>query len=489
MKGRIWHLSMVVGATLILMPAAVYSDFQTVVPIPPVVSGANATSCGTYDTNPRNSCAARWANVSSVSSCTSMVTKIADQIPKLSASEKTSVEAGITRFLDKYKSAICLGKPVRACFRRMDRRTSPFYTAVARDGKYFLNDLASKVNTSSVSSALSTAVTNVNNSIAGVTNSNFLTKPLNDEKDLTIYNGYCPTGSSSAINLATATNVSDFLKGKNPPVKFGKFYVNYSDNTIKPSLDESKLKNEGLMVWYNEIVLDEDCVATGKVEFAGNQFNTVNQTSQIFTNLKSCVGAKIGSGFVISSVNIQASSSRLNNTQDAATAFCRKGFYALAKARGDAVKTAVTNVLGSSLGSAKITVDPSGTNGDGSSGPCPYRCQDPNSTTCTEELDTSRFSSLTEAQSKLQEYQFVRIGVKLKGTSNTPQPSDGKWSISPIRECYDLNIACGNSDVSCGEATPRCCTMDTRCCSAYQGTKCCNYVMKGNGTKALECVN
>ncbi|MBI2605938.1 MAG: hypothetical protein HYW49_07645, partial [Deltaproteobacteria bacterium] len=294
---------------------------------------------------------------------------------------------------------------------------------------------------------------NVNNSVAGVVNSNFLTKPLNDEKDLTIYNAYCPTGSSSAVNL-TPQKVSDFLMGKNPPVKFGNFYVNYADNTLKPSFDQTKLKQQGLLVWYDAIILDEDCVATGKVEFAGNQFNTVNQTSQIFTKLKECVDQKIASGFALSSINIQASSSRLNNTLDAATAFCRKGFYALAKARGDAVKTAVTNVLGNSLGSAKITVDPSGINGDGSSGPCPYRCQDPNSTTCTEELDTSRFSSLSEAQSKLQEFQFVRIGAKLKGTSTTPQTSDKRWSISPVRECYDLNISCGNTDVSCGEATP-----------------------------------
>lgn len=103
-----------------------------------------------------------------------------------------------------------------------------------------------------------------------------------------------------------------------------------------------------------------------------------NLASKATTELSACIKDAVARGAKIHHISVVSSASALNNTGAAAKKFCKKGFLELSKARAEAAKEKVLPQLFSSSGlnaesyQSKIIVNYDGSNGDGTSGPCPY---------------------------------------------------------------------------------------------------------------------
>ena len=96
------------------------------------------------------------------------------------------------------------------------------------------------------------------------------------------------------------------------------------------------------------------------------------------SGLAACIKDAVARGAKIHHISVVSSASALNNTGAAAKSFCKKGFSGLSKARAEAAKEKVLPQLFSSSGleadayQSKIILNYDGSNGDGTSGPCPY---------------------------------------------------------------------------------------------------------------------
>lgn len=96
------------------------------------------------------------------------------------------------------------------------------------------------------------------------------------------------------------------------------------------------------------------------------------------SELATCIKDAVARGAKIHHISVVSSASALNNTGEAAKKFCKKGFQALSKARAEAARETVLPQLFSNSGldpatyQSKVILNYDGSNGDGTSGPCPY---------------------------------------------------------------------------------------------------------------------
>lgn len=89
-----------------------------------------------------------------------------------------------------------------------------------------------------------------------------------------------------------------------------------------------------------------------------------------YETFKKCINDMKAQGLKLTSVNVTASSSQLNNTGEASKYFCAKGFKGLSEARGQSAKKHLVSELGFKESEVKVTSN--GSNRNGSSGDCPY---------------------------------------------------------------------------------------------------------------------
>lgn len=105
-----------------------------------------------------------------------------------------------------------------------------------------------------------------------------------------------------------------------------------------------------------------------------SQLSKLNQTSE-FKNLVACIKSRIANGVFIRDVKVSASSSSLNNTKEAKEKYGEKNFLGLSQDRASTAATKIVPLLFDEAGVAfdkSVQLDYKGSNGDGTSGKCPY---------------------------------------------------------------------------------------------------------------------
>lgn len=113
------------------------------------------------------------------------------------------------------------------------------------------------------------------------------------------------------------------------------------------------------------------------------EFGELLKSGKLDGDLLKCLKHRIANGGKIKTISIRSSSNSLNNTGSAATKFCKKGFKALSEARSQYAKEDLVPKLleaagleNPQLGDELFSISSSGSNGDGTSGPCPYAYKD-----------------------------------------------------------------------------------------------------------------
>ena len=152
------------------------------------------------------------------------------------------------------------------------------------------------------------------------------------------------------------------------------------------------------------------------------------------SELSRCIQESLQRGAKIHHVSVVASASPLNNTGAAKERFCAKGFRELSEARAQsAISTVLPRLLPdpSLYAGDKLQVNTSGSNGDGTSGECPYRLVD------GKEVLKPEFAPGGARRAELDAGRYVRVVVsfeeKLKPDSQNPlfyQPTLGCREIS-----------------------------------------------------------
>ena len=134
--------------------------------------------------------------------------------------------------------------------------------------------------------------------------------------------------------------------------------------------------------WVDTIEVHEPCNISVGGNFKDNNWSSttnlkMDKDLKTAADTSKCVADAKKLGYDVSSINIKASSSSLNNTDLAAQKCCKKDFQCLSQARADATKEKLPGLM-QSLGlnmppDADVhATDTKGLNGDGTTGACAY---------------------------------------------------------------------------------------------------------------------
>ncbi|MBI2607045.1 MAG: hypothetical protein HYW49_13305, partial [Deltaproteobacteria bacterium] len=408
-------------------------------------------SCVEVDANVKNSCAynldisgqSPWTGASTTAS--NILTKMAEGAGSLSSHNST-----LTTVLSAYSTKLCGGGKVKACV--LDIGAGADDNLVFRaihDDKHqgFIRKLKDERSSSGFSTLITSAV-NVANGYANTKNSAFLasvgTDFLNsngtDLKNLGKHLAYCSSDllnskvkSGSSLSAAALINV---LKD-DPAFTIGCGGEGAFTNKLACQSKKRIFPKHGILFW-EQSWRTRQCPAGGKTNLEDNQSDLVDANSQMFTTLQTCVGAD-----TLDKVQITASSNLLNNTASAAAAHCKKGFSALSKARAASVKTVAKQKFGLQDGQFPDPPGPStgGTNGDGTSGPCPY------------EIDAAKssnvvfFEKAVAQRPDLKDYKYVKaVGTIVPTTNDRGRGSD---NLTATRPCRAISLACEWAELKC----------------------------------------
>tara|TARA_R110000868_G_scaffold61524_8_gene187046 strand:+ start:701 stop:2203 length:1503 start_codon:yes stop_codon:yes gene_type:complete len=154
-----------------------------------------------------------------------------------------------------------------------------------------------------------------------------------------------------------------------------------------------------------------------------------------YTKFKECVEKMQADGLKLNNVAISASSSQLNNTGRAGQQFCAKGFLELSTARAESARNLmVSNFAFPSESFSAPHVR--GSNGNGSSGECPY--EEING----REVLKSEYRNGGAARAELDDAKFVRVTVSFE-PKVTP--------VNNRKSCYQAQIYCTRLNFRCNE--------------------------------------
>lgn len=109
-------------------------------------------------------------------------------------------------------------------------------------------------------------------------------------------------------------------------------------------------------------------------DIEATQLSKLNQTSE-FKNLVACIKSRLSNGVFVKDIKVSASSSALNNTNEAKEKYGEKNFLGLSKDRASTAAVKIVPLLFDEAGVAfdkPVSLDYKGSNGDGTSGKCPY---------------------------------------------------------------------------------------------------------------------
>jgi hypothetical protein len=230
--------------------------------------------------------------------------------------------------------------------------------------------------------------------------------------------------------------IPDFEKQKDD------FFDQYNKNAIERGSYCEKSRSVKQRFKYTHLV-HQPCSGNVSGFFKDNEWNTSSLDQQLSgesaNEVVNCIKERIRNGGTIHHITISASASALNNTGEAASRFCKKGFHALSEARAEAARDRILPQLFSRAGAADynyaphVEINASGRNGDGSSGPCPYKLVNGVEVLKDEYKTTAGKKELADAK-------YVRIHVTFN-ESKTPHPDTGDYYHNRYF-CRNLRFEC-----------------------------------------------
>lgn len=155
------------------------------------------------------------------------------------------------------------------------------------------------------------------------------------------------------------------------------------------------------------------------------------------SELSRCIQESLQKGAKIHHVSVVASASALNNTGAAKERFCAKGFKELSEARAQSAISAVLPRLlpdPALYAGDKLQVSTSGSNGDGTSGECPYRLVN------GKEVLKPEFAPGGSRRAELDAGRYVRVVVSFQ---DKVKPENQNPSFyQPTLGCREISFRC-----------------------------------------------
>jgi hypothetical protein len=183
--------------------------------------------------------------------------------------------------------------------------------------------------------------------------------------------------------------------------------------------------------------------------FKDNEWATSTLDAKVGTEatneVTQCIQDRIAKGAKIHHIAVIASASALNNTGAAAKKFCKKGFLGLSQARAETARDKILPGLFSQAGQSsydqsKVILNYNGGNGDGTSGPCPYRIGADGKEVLKDEFKTP------EGKKELDNSKYVTVQVTFdsyqKAVNNNKEHYSGKHYCRQIYfECAPIQAS------------------------------------------------
>lgn len=431
----------------------------------------NDSRCKLINNDPKNSCAYPLEQNSAWSGSNTVAGKI---ITEMHASTDLS-SSKLTTVISNYSSQYCSDRAVQACvipkllftcWWKIDSSNSDPHGGQSAHATFnifdeakgnkkqddFIKDFlnAYKSNSSSVDGKV-TASESKNQSMASQYSSAFKSA-LSSGFAPTLE--YCPNlqDRSTQIKQALATLTGASAK---PNI---------------PNLVKGKGEFDGLLSMVLGGTINQTCTHVGNIEFDDNTATiaTTSGNNSIFATINSCVGSDS-----VEKIEITASSNSENNTAAGNTGnpkYCAKEFDRLSADRAlsmlDRLKIGLNLTCEAPITAykalasgkqfyfiknnplkctkagkqIKVSFSTGGLNGDGTSGPCAYKCTVNAQGDCTE-------SKRTGLDSLLQAAKYARVSVtKSMGSAGVAE----KYHIKAARNCYGLILGCATSPPNCG---------------------------------------
>jgi hypothetical protein len=177
--------------------------------------------------------------------------------------------------------------------------------------------------------------------------------------------------------------------------------------------------------------------------FKDNQWTTSTLDQKVGTEatdeVTSCIRDRMAKGAKINHVSIFSSASSLNNTGEAAKKFCKKGFLALSQARAESARDKILPGLFAQAGQAessyqsKVVLKYNGSNGNGTSGLCPYTIKE------GKEVLKDVFKT-AEGKKELDSSKYVTVQVTFEDQTNPVV--DTKLHYAAKYFCRSISLEC-----------------------------------------------
>lgn len=190
----------------------------------------------------------------------------------------------------------------------------------------------------------------------------------------------------------------------------------------------------------------QPCAGNFKKNFANNKFDvsTAELGKLLATpeakEVSECIKDRLAKGAKLHHVSINSSASSLNNTGEAASRFCKKGFLGLSQARAETAKTKILPALFSQAGqtgfdisTAKVDINAAGANGDGTTGACVYEMKNGKEV-------LKPYYNTKAGQAELEDSKYVKVQVTFE--DNTKKVSDSIPTFQPMYRCKKIEFKC-----------------------------------------------
>ena len=188
------------------------------------------------------------------------------------------------------------------------------------------------------------------------------------------------------------------------------------------------------------------CAGNFRKDFEDNKYDiSPNELKNLLAEkdtqeLSTCIQKSLDKGAQIQQVTITSAASALNNRGEAEQRFCKKGFLALSQARAETAQNKILPGLFNQTGHPEINLslvqvnlNTKGSNGDGTSGKCPYKYKD------GQEILNPIFDT-PKGKASLDENRYVRIQVTFKEKSLLA--AEYYSTFQPYYPCREIKIKC-----------------------------------------------
>ena len=199
--------------------------------------------------------------------------------------------------------------------------------------------------------------------------------------------------------------------------------------------------NPGHGPWKTVSYLYPPCSGNITQNFANNAWTISPSEAQSIASsngeLSRCIQESIKNGAKIHHVSVIASASALNNTGAAKERFCAKGFRELSEARAQSAISSVLPLLlpdPSLYAPDKVEVKSEGSNGDGTSGDCPYKLVN------GKEVLKPEYAPGGSRRAELDKARYVTIVVTFDEKINPA--SNGPGHYQPSLNCQEISFRC-----------------------------------------------